>query len=151
MGDEGVTVHTAEGVFAWWDEINATLVGAAVVLGAVGLAVASATTANAMLLLIEARTPELAVRMAVGATPRAVAAEVLLESMLIGLCGGMAGTAALAAAATALSASMGLPLTLGAGWSGLGVGSGVAAGLVAGYLPARAATRHTPAELFARA
>ena len=64
-----------------------------ILLGTVGvvLLVACANVANLFLVRAEARQQELAVRLALGASMRRVAGELLSESLLLGLIGGIAG------------------------------------------------------------
>jgi putative ABC transport system permease protein len=66
-----------------------------VLMGAIGavLAIACANIANLMLVRADARRHELAVRAALGATPRRIARELLVESLVIGAAGGVLGLA----------------------------------------------------------
>jgi len=113
--------------------------------GAVGLVllVACVNLANLMLARGVARLPELAVRLALGATPRTLARAVFLESLLLSLLGGAAGVGLAHAALPALAAQ--LPVALVPRAHEIAVdgtallfafGASVVTGLVFGLLPA---------------
>ncbi len=61
------------------------------VVGVLGLLVSVIGVANVMFLMVEERTAEIAVMMALGARPRAIAVQRLLEGLLVTLLGGAAG------------------------------------------------------------
>ena len=115
-------------------------------VGAVGLVllIACVNLANLMLARGVARLQELAVRLALGATPRSLARGVVLESLLLALTGGAAGIALAAAGLPALARLLpaGLvPRSHAIGVDGTAlffalVVSGLT-GLVFGLLPAR--------------
>ena len=114
-------------------------------VGAVGLVllIACVNLANLMLARGVARQQELAVRLALGATPRVLARAVLLESLLLAFAGGTAGIA-LASAGLSVFTSR-LPAGLVPRSSAIGVdgaalvfavGISVFTGLLFGLLPA---------------
>jgi len=96
---------------------------------------------NTALVSVTARTREIGVRRAVGASRARIVGEVLAEAILIGLAGGLAG---LAGAALVLKlaegpAGIALPLRLATvAWS---LAAAVFSGLAAGWYPARLASR----------
>lgn len=114
-------------------------------VGAVGLVllVACVNLANLMLARGVARLQELAVRLALGATPQALARAVFVESLLLALLGGAAGIALAKIGLPALAAQ--LPAALVPRSHEIGVdggallfalGASVLTGLVFGVLPA---------------
>lgn len=114
-------------------------------VGAVGLVllVACVNLANLMLARGVARLPELAVRLALGATPAALARAVFFESLLLALGGGALGAVLAAAGLPALAAQ--LPAGLVPRSHAIGVDGGAllfaliasaATGVVFGLLPA---------------
>lgn len=126
-----------------------------VVVGVLGLLVSLVGVTNVMLALVEERTRELGVQLAIGARPGALAAERLAEGVVVTLAGGVAGLALCAGLLGALglvampdevAAYLGRP-RLHAGLA-LGVLTTlVAAGALAGWLPARRAMRLDPVEV----
>jgi len=147
--DAGVAVASAVPLEAFvadklaQPKLNALLLtlfaGAALALAAVGLFGVMATT-------VRQRTREIAIRVALGATPAGIRAGVLREALLLLGAGGCLGLG-IALAVTRLLRSLlfGVspndPLTLACG---VGVLAGVA--LLAAYLPARRASRIDPAQ-----
>ncbi len=114
-------------------------------VGAVGLVllIACVNLANLMLARGVARSQELAVRLALGATPRALARAVVWESLLLALLGGAAGVGLAAAGLPALAGQLppGLvPRSQGIGVDGVALAFAVVmatgTGLLFGLLPA---------------
>jgi predicted permease len=66
-----------------------------ILMGSIGmvLLIACANAANLLLVRAEGRQQELAIRSALGASRRRIGSELLLESLVIGLCGGALGLA----------------------------------------------------------
>ena len=124
------------------ETLTALLLG----LGAVALVVGGVGIANVMVISVLERRAEIGVRRALGATRRHIAAQFLVESVMLAGLGGALGIA-LGAATTALYADargwrLAIPL---AGLAG-GVAASLVVGALAGLYPAARASRLAPAD-----
>jgi putative ABC transport system permease protein len=120
---------------------------------AVSLLAALAVAASLMLASVNERVSEIGLRRAVGARPRDIRFQFLIESAATTLAGGLAGLLVGGASIIAVNmmlASMtgrsGLNATLSPGAIALGVGLSILTGLLAGVLPARRAALLQPAD-----
>jgi putative ABC transport system permease protein len=112
----------------------------------VALLAGAAVAASVILLSVTERTPEIGLRRAVGARPRDVAWQLLLETAVTTTLGGILGAALGCAATLFLSHTVRIPMSIS--WPAVLVGLFLAAGsgLAAGVLPARKAARLHPVE-----
>ncbi|QAY60419.1 ABC transporter permease [Microbacterium protaetiae] len=117
-------------------------------LAGIGIVVSGVGIANVSLIGVIARTREIALRRSLGALPRHVAAQFLIESGVRGLLGGSLGTALGVATITIVCVLLGWSAIIEP-WS-LIVGPllGVAVGTIAGLYPAIRATHVEPVEAF---
>lgn len=131
--------------------INVFMLGFQIFLGVVGsltLVVGGIGVSNIMHVVVEERTPEVGVKMALGSRPRSILLQFLFETLLLTAAGGLVGIA-LTGLACALFPRLGFTEYVGdprfsplvGGLTALLLG---AIGLVAGYFPARAASRLDP-------
>jgi putative ABC transport system permease protein len=112
-----------------------------IVLLAGGLGIANVTTLSVM-----ERVGEIGLRRAVGSTPRQIAAQFVVESVIIGLLGGLMGSAlGVLAIVTVAVVQHWTPVTNPLVALG-GIVLGALVGLVAGWLPARRAARIEPVD-----
>lgn len=125
------------------------------IVGILGLLVSIVGVTNVMLALVEERTRELGVQLAIGAPPALLALERVIEGVLVTLSGGVAGLL-LCAGLLELLGMVPLPDDVLAylGRPRLDLGLGIAVltlliffGALAGWLPARRAIRLHPAQV----
>lgn len=117
-------------------QVTRTLSGLFNAVGWVGLAIGVIAIAGLTMFCVLQRTPEFALRRAVGARRRHIATQVMAESVIIGLVGGLAGASLGIAAVVLIAKAKGwtpvvAPLAL---WPAPLIGA--AAGMIAGVGPA---------------
>ena len=115
-------------------------------IAAVSLLVGGIGIMNIMLVSVTERTREIGLRMAVGATPGAIMAQFLVESMLLSLLGGVAGAGLGVFAAQQLGEAYGWTIVLDPGLTTLAIGFSALIGVGFGLYPARRAARLDPIE-----
>jgi putative ABC transport system permease protein len=99
---------------------------------------------NIMLVSVTERTREIGLRMAVGAKPRHVLLQFLIEASVLSLVGGLIGIAAGAAAAKLMAARFGFTWIVRPAIVVVAVGVSAAVGIGFGAYPARKASRLDP-------
>lgn len=109
------------------------------------LVLASLTAATAMYLSVQARSGEVALRRALGASRWAIARMFLFEGILIGTAGGLSGSVLGTAAVIALSAVNGWTPVMTPVMAAIGVAAGMVTGATSAVYPAAAAARADPA------
>jgi putative ABC transport system permease protein len=124
----------------------ASIAGISLIVGGVGIM-------NIMLVSVTERTREIGIRMAVGARPKDILRQFLIEAVLLSCIGGLIGFALGVAASTGLTMLINT-LSSGSEWQvAISVPAGViaflfaaAVGIFFGYYPARRASRLDPIE-----
>jgi putative ABC transport system permease protein len=123
-----------------------TFVGLFLGLGCVALLIGGVGIANIMVISVLERRGEIGLRRALGARRRHVAAQFLLESMLLAAIGGTLGIA-LGVLATAIAARLaGNPVVVPPSGLAAGLGAALLVGALAGGYPAARAARLSPAD-----
>ncbi len=115
-----------------------------VALASISLLVGGIGIMNVMLASVLQRTNEIGVRLAVGATARAVQVQFLGEAVMLSLCGGVLGLALAAAGSWMFADLVGWNVTMPPGAAVIAVACSAAAGVVSGFYPARKASRLDP-------
>jgi putative ABC transport system permease protein len=118
------------------------------VIGSLTLVVGGIGVSNIMNVVVEERTPEIGIKMALGARPRGILGQFLLETMIITAVGGTIGLA-ITAGICAIFPSLGLGDFVGVPQVSATVAGSTAAllgliGLLAGFFPARSAAGLDP-------
>ncbi len=114
-------------------------------LAGVALCVGGTGVMALMLLSVRERTSEIGLRVAVGATPRDIVVQFLLESLILALSGWLIGLAIGAVGALAVKFGAGWPVALPPAALVSSLGAGMVIGLGFGAFPARRASLVQPA------
>jgi putative ABC transport system permease protein len=137
-------IHTDEQVFAAYQNFTRLFYAALVGLVSLSLLIGGIVIMNIMLVSVTERTREIGLRKALGAHPKHIVAQFLVESVLLSLAGGLAGGTLGALVTWLVEALSPVPAQVQP-WSvvvGLALAGG--AGLFFGIYPAHRASRLSP-------
>ncbi len=115
-------------------------------IAAVSLLVGGIGIMNIMLVSVTERTREIGIRMAIGATTRAILSQFLIEALLLCFMGGVIGVLMGWGVSYILSLLAGLTIKISPGLVLISMGFSVMIGLFFGYYPARKAANSNPIE-----
>jgi len=113
-------------------------------IAAVSLLVGGIGIMNIMLVSVTERTREIGIRMAIGATTRAILTQFLIESLVLCFIGGLMGVLLGWGAAEILSVVASLKITVAPWLVALSMGFAIMIGVFFGYYPARKAANLNP-------
>lgn len=130
-------LSTATSVTRTLTVLLAGIAGIALVVGGIGVM-------NIMLVSVTERVREIGLRKALGAPPRIIRRQFLVEASLLGLLGGIAGTLLGLLGAWLLPRALGQPITMSLPAAALAITVAVAVGIVSGVYPASRAARLAP-------
>jgi putative ABC transport system permease protein len=116
------------------------------VIGAISLVVGGIGIMNIMLVSVTERTREIGIRMAIGARPRDILLQFLVEAVVICMVGGVIGIAIAAATASAITASGKFTVIVTLGAILIACGFSTVVGIFFGFYPARRASRLLPVD-----
>nr|WP_320134131.1 ABC transporter permease [uncultured Holophaga sp.] len=133
-------VLTQESLQALWKQISAAAFILMLLVSGVSLGVGGIVIMNIMLVSVVERTPEIGIRLAIGARKRDIRRQFLLEAALLSLAGGIVGVLLGSLGAFAVKHIAGFPAQVTPGIVIAGVGLSTLVGLAAGFLPARRAS-----------
>jgi len=117
-----------------------------IVIASIGLVVGGIGVMNIMLISVAERTREIGVRMALGARPRDILQQFLVESATLTGMGGVVGAAFGVLFAYAVSSLIHFPFQFSLFWTVVSVLFSAVVGLVVGIYPAHRAARMNPVE-----
>ncbi|NQX10029.1 ATP-binding cassette domain-containing protein [Microbacteriaceae bacterium VKM Ac-2855] len=142
---EATKVQTVADLRSLSRGVNDDLARGVLLIAAVLLVLVCFTSGLSMFLTITARTREIALRRAVGATRGDIRALFLIEGTVIGCAGGIAGLAVGTLATTIVSGAQGWAPVFDPAGACAGVVAGILAGAVSAVVPAFRAARIDPA------
>lgn len=141
--DEFSVVNSKE-ILATFQQILGTVTAALGGIAAISLLVGGIGIMNIMLVSVTERTREIGLRKAVGATPRAIMMQFLIEAVILSLAGGVIGTSLGMGAGAILNRFIPVHTPIWAVVVAFGVSALV--GVVFGVFPARRAAKLSPIE-----
>nr|WP_236545090.1 ABC transporter permease [Tropicimonas marinistellae] len=131
-------------IFAAKEETSRSLTILLAAVASVSLAVGGISIMNIMLVSVTERTREIGLRLALGARPRDIRRQFLVESATLSVFGGVIGLVLGLALASGIGVIAGWPIIVEPAAVALAAGFSAAVGLVFGYLPARRAASLDP-------
>jgi len=141
---DSFTLETSDTLVGLWKQISGSFAAVAVAIAAISLVVGGIVIMNIMLVSVTERTREIGVRKALGATPRDILLQFLLESATMAVMGGVVGVIGGVVIAKIVTALLSFPsaIALWSVFAGLGVAASV--GIFFGVYPARRAAALDP-------
>jgi len=120
--------------------ISASLAG----VGAIALVVGGVGIANITIATVMERTPEIGLRLAIGARRQDILLQFIAEAVLLSLLGGTAAIATVHGLTTIVADRFNLPYQFDVQVAGLSLGSAILVGVGAGFVPALQASQLDP-------
>lgn len=142
--DDSYTVINMESLLSVMDTMMGLMTNLLVGIASIALLVGGIGIMNMMLVSVTERTSEIGLRKALGAKPRSIQIQFLLESIILSLLGGAIGVILGLGVSMMLSSLMDIAFVFSPGAVALGVGFSLAVGVVFGWAPARKASNLNP-------
>ncbi|MBF4162800.1 ABC transporter permease [Nocardioides acrostichi] len=142
--DADFTISTQDSLVETANATNATLTVLLTGVAAISLLVGGVGVMNIMLVSVTERIREIGLRKALGATPRVIGRQFLVEASLLGLTGGLVGLLVGVVGSWALPALIDQPVTLSLTAAAAALATALALGVGFGVYPATRAARLTP-------
>ena len=142
--EDSYTVINMESLLDVMDTMMGLMTNLLVGIASIALLVGGIGIMNMMLVSVTERTSEIGLRKALGARPRSIQIQFLMESIILSLLGGLIGVVLGLLVSMLLASLMDIAFVLSPGAIALGVGFSLAVGVVFGWAPARKASNLNP-------
>ena len=142
--EDSYTVINMESLLDVMDTMMGLMTNLLVGIASIALLVGGIGIMNMMLVSVTERTSEIGLRKALGARPRSIQIQFLMESIILSLLGGLIGVVLGLMVSMLLASLMDIAFVLSPGAIALGVGFSLAVGVVFGWAPARKASNLNP-------
>ena len=142
--DDSYSVINMESLLSVMDTMMGLMTNLLVGIASIALLVGGIGIMNMMLVSVTERTSEIGLRKALGARPRSIQMQFLLESIILSLLGGVMGVGLGEAVSVLLASLMDIPFTFSSGAVALGMSFSLAVGVIFGWAPARKASNLNP-------
>ncbi len=142
--DGSYSVINMESLLSVMDTMMSLMTNLLVGIASIALLVGGIGIMNMMLVSVTERTAEIGLRKALGAKPRSIQVQFLMESIILSLLGGLVGVVLGLLVSKILSNVMNIAFVFSPGAVALGVGFSLAVGIIFGWAPARKASNLNP-------
>ncbi len=142
--DDSYTIINMESLLSVMDTMMDLMTNLLVGIASIALLVGGIGIMNMMLVSVTERTNEIGLRKALGARPRSIQVQFLLESIILSLLGGIVGAALGLGVSVILSDIMAIAFVFSPGAIVLGMSFSLAVGVIFGWAPARKASNLNP-------
>ena len=138
--------ETLTGILSTMNKVADDLTWVLVIVAFITLVVGGVGIMNSMLANVQARTREIGIRKALGATRREIQMQFLTEAVFLSFAGGMVGT--MVGLGIPISVGLLTPYKIPVGWlaAPIALGTSVLVGVIFGTVPANRAARLNPVE-----
>jgi len=142
--DADFTITPQAQLLATATSVDHTLTVLLAGIAAISLLVGGIGVMNIMLVAVAERIREIGLRKAIGARPRAIRTQFMVEASVLGLLGGIGGVVLGVVGAEVLPHFINNPISLSASAIAIAIAAAIAIGLVFGVYPAARAARLSP-------
>ena len=142
--DDSYSVINMESLLDTMNMMMDVMTGLLAGIASISLLVGGIGIMNMMLVSVTERTTEIGLRKALGAQPRQIQLQFLIESFVLSVLGGLIGLILGLAVSYYFSGYMDIPFRLSSFAISLGLGFSAAVGVIFGWAPARKASRLDP-------
>jgi putative ABC transport system permease protein len=141
---DSFVIETNQSFLSLWSDLSGTFFIVMIVIASISLIVGGIVIMNIMLVAVTERTREIGIRKALGARPRDVLRQFLIEAITLSLIGGLLGVAGGVSIAKVVTLAIGMPSAIKMWAIAAGLIVSASVGIFFGVYPARKAAKLDP-------